>query len=360
MENKKFEMENLVIKLFKKKFKNKKILIFGNSGFVGSWLSVAFKFFGANILGISLKMQNTNYLSNTSTFKKNIKTINCDLKNLKKFENKIKKFKPQIVIHLASQPIVKISFLDAIKTYETNVMGTVNVLEILRKIPSIKKILVFTSDKVYSNNKKKLLTEASSLGGLDPYSASKSAQDIISQSYGHNFFKNQQMIILRSGNIIGGGDWSNDRIIPDIIRSYLNNQILKIRSINSTRPWIHICDVINAIFLILIKKNSINTKNLIFNLSPNKKNQVSVKKILFLIKNNTIIKDIKIKIVRNNLKEKKYLHISSYKALNNLNWKTKLNLIESLKHTVKFYLLSKDKIYDGANKQIKEFFLNKV
>ena len=111
-------MENLVIKLFKKNFKDKRILIFGNSGFVGSWLSVALNFFGAKILGVSLKMHNTNYLSNTNTFKKNIKTINCDLKNLDKIEQNIKRFKPQIVIHLAAQPIVKIGFLDPIKTYE--------------------------------------------------------------------------------------------------------------------------------------------------------------------------------------------------------------------------------------------------
>ena len=353
-------MENLVIKLFKKKFKGKRILIFGNSGFVGSWLSVALNFFGANILGISLKMHNINYLSNTNTFKKNIKTINCDLKNLNKIEKNIKIFKPQIAIHLAAQPIVKVGFLDPVKTYETNISGTIKIFEILRKIPSIKKILVFTSDKVYSKNKKKLLTEDSLLGGLDPYSASKSAQDIISQSYGFSFFNNKQMIILRSGNIIGGGDWSNNRIIPDIIRSFLHKQILKVRSINSTRPWIHIFDVINAMLLILIKKDLKNQNNSIFNLSPHKKKQVSVKKILYLIKNNTVIKNIKIKIIKNNLKEKKYLHISSNKALKNLNWKTKLNLIESLKLTVKYYLLSKDKAYDEATKQIKDFFLKKT
>ena len=349
-------MESLVNQLFKKRFTNKRILIFGNSGFVGSWLSLSLKLFGAKILGISLQMSNVNYLSNTSDFKKNIKTINCDLKNLNKIEKNIKIFKPQIAIHLAAQPIVKVGFLDPVKTYETNISGTIKIFEILRKIPSIKKILVFTSDKVYSNNKKKLLTEDSLLGGLDPYSASKSAQDIISQSYGFSFFNNKQMIILRSGNIIGGGDWSNNRIIPDIIRSYLHKQILKVRSINSTRPWIHIFDVINAMLLILIKKDLKNQNNSIFNLSPHKKKQVSVKKILYLIKNNTVIKNIKIKIIKNNLKEKKYLHISSNKALKNLNWKTKLNLIESLKLTVKYYLLSKDKAYDEATKQIKDFF----
>ena len=210
--------------------------------------------------------------------------------------------------------------------------------------------------KAYLNDEKKILTEKSSLGGLDPYSASKSAQDIISQSYGFSFFKNAKMIILRSGNIIGGGDWADNRIIPDIVRSYLNKNILKIRSINSTRPWIHVFDVINAILLILSKKKFGNQENLIFNLSPKKMKQISVKQIIDLIQQNTVIKKIKVKKIKNNLKEKKYLHISSDKALKNLKWKTKLDLKNSLKLTINFYLLNKNKIYDEGTKQIKQFF----
>ncbi|MDC1129377.1 CDP-glucose 4,6-dehydratase [Candidatus Pelagibacter sp.] len=349
-------MESLVNQLFKKRFTNKRILIFGNSGFVGSWLSLSLKLFGAKILGISLQMSNVNYLSNTSDFKKNIKTINCDLKNLNKIKSDIVKFKPEIVVHLASQPIVKIGFSNPSETYETNVLGTIKILEIVRKISSIKKILIFTSDKVYSNNNK-MLTEKSALGGLDPYSASKSAQDIIAQSYGFSFFSKTKMIILRSGNIIGGGDWAKNRLIPDIVRSYLSKSVLKVRSFNSTRPWIHIFDVINAILLLLFKSNFKNKQNLIFNLSPKKTKQISVKKIVHLIQNTTAIKKIRIKKIKNNLKEKKYLHISSKKALTDLNWKTNLDLSESLKLTIDFYLLSKNKIYDEAINQLKKYFL---
>ena len=175
--------------MFKKKICNKKILIFGHTGFVGSWLSLSLNILGAKILGVSLKMPNKNYLSNNKKFIKKIKTINCDLKNLDKIENKIINFKPEIIIQLASQPIVKVGFIDPVNTYRTNISGTIKVLEIVRKIPTLKKILIFTSDKVYSNFEKKTLNENSKLGGLDPYSASKSAQDIISQSYGFSFFK---------------------------------------------------------------------------------------------------------------------------------------------------------------------------
>ena len=344
--------------LFRKYLKNKRILIFGNSGFVGSWLTLSLSFFDAKILGVSLKMGNKNYLSNSSKFKKKIRTLNCDLKNLDNIQSKIVLFKPEIIIHLASQPIVKIGYLNPKKTYETNVNGTIKILELARKIKTVKQILIFTSDKVYSNAENKTLTEGSKLGGLDPYSASKSAQDIIAQSYGYSFFQKTKMVILRSGNIIGGGDWAENRIIPDIVRSYLNKTVLKLRSVNSTRPWIHIFDVINAILLIITKKNKL-TQNTIFNLSPKIRKQISVKKIINLILNNTTITKIKMKKINNVIKEKKYLHISSNKAQTTIPWSTKLDLKIALKVTVNFYLLNRNKTYDEAIEQIRDYFSKK-
>tara|TARA_B110000902_G_C14269131_1_gene572501 strand:- start:1369 stop:2424 length:1056 start_codon:yes stop_codon:yes gene_type:complete len=344
--------------LFRKYLKNKRILIFGNSGFVGSWLTLSLSFFDAKILGVSLKMSNKNYLSNSLKFKKKIRTLNCDLKNLDNIQSKIVLFKPEIIIHLASQPIVKMGYINPKKTYETNVNGTIKILELARKIKTVKQILIFTSDKVYSNTENKTLTEGSKLGGLDPYSASKSAQDIIAQSYGYSFFQKTKMVILRSGNIIGGGDWAENRIIPDIVRSYLNKTVLKLRSVNSTRPWIHIFDVINAILLIITKKNKL-TQNTIFNLSPKIRKQISVKKIINLILNNTTITKIKMKKINNVIKEKKYLHISSNKAQTTIPWSTKLDLKIALKLTVNFYLLNRNKTYDEAIDQIRDYFSKK-
>ena len=344
--------------LFRKYLKNKRILIFGNSGFVGSWLTLSLSFFDAKILGVSLKMSNKNYLSNSSKFKKKIRTLNCDLKNLDNIQSKIVLFKPEIIIHLASQPIVKMGYINPKKTYETNVNGTIKILELARKIKTVKQILIFTSDKVYSNAENKTLTEGSKLGGLDPYSASKSAQDIIAQSYGYSFFQKTKMVILRSGNIIGGGDWAENRIIPDIVRSYLNKTVLKLRSVNSTRPWIHIFDVINAILLIITKKNKL-TQNAIFNLSPKIRKQISVKKIINLILNNTTITKIKMKKINTVIKEKKYLHISSNKAQTTIPWSTKLDLKIALKVTVNFYLLNRNKTYDEAIEQIRDYFSKK-
>jgi len=182
-----------------KNLKNKKILIFGNTGFIGSWLSIALDLLDVKVLGVSLKMSNQNYVSNTSQFKKNIKTIYCDINNLDKIKNTIIGFKPEIIIHLASQPIVQKGFENPKKTFSTNIFGSIKIFEMIRKISSVKKIVIFTSDKVYQNDFK-TLNEKSNLGGLDPYSASKSCQDIISQCYNYSFL-NKKMVLIRSGNI---------------------------------------------------------------------------------------------------------------------------------------------------------------
>lgn len=333
--------------------KGKKILIFGNSGFVGSWLSVALHHFKSKVLGVSLKMNNKNYLSNTKEFYKNIKTLNCDINNLSKISKKIQKFSPEIVVHLASQPIVNEGYKDPLKTFNINLFGTIKIFELVKRIKSIKKVVVFTSDKVYFNNNKRL-SELSNLGGLDPYSASKSCQDILSQSYNFSFL-NKSMIILRSGNIIGGGDWGINRLIPDIINSIKNRQKVKIRSLNSTRPWLHILDVINGI-LMVIKRKLDDKKTKIYNLAPRKQNQVSVKKILNLMKKNTSLKSLRISVVKNKIKEKKYLKLTSNKIFKEMGWKSRLDLKDALDLTISLYLIEKNKLFDKTKKQIEDYF----
>lgn len=336
----------------KKIYNNKKVLIFGSTGFVGSWISIALKYLGANVLGISLRMNNQGYLSNTKEFNSNIQNIYCDINNLSKIKNKIKSFRPEIVIHLASQPIVSEGYDRPLKTFDTNIMGTINILECIKEIKTIKKIIIFTSDKVYKNDYS-ILKENSSLGGQDPYSASKSCQDMISQSYAYSFLKNK-ITILRSGNIIGGGDWGKNRLIPDIVQSIKQNKKVKIRSLNSTRPWIHILDVING-FLLIINQKKISSLYEIYNLASKNKRVITVGKILKIVKKNKYIKKLQIDKIKNQIKEKKYLQLSSDKITKKLGWKPKIKIDEMINLSFEIYFSKKNILYRNVENQIIKF-----
>ena len=334
-------------------FTNQKILILGNTGFVGSWLSVTLKEFGGNVLGISLKMKDKRYLSNTAMFKKKINTFYCDINNLKKLKKKILNFKPNIVIHLASQPIVIDGYKKPVQTFNTNILGTINLFEVIKDINSLKKIIIFTSDKVYKNNYK-ILKENSNLGGQDPYSASKSCQDIISQCYHYSYLK-KEMYILRSGNIIGGNDWGKNRLIPDIIHSIKKSKAVNIRSMNSTRPWIHVLDVISA-FVLLIKRKR-KSKNLsIFNIAPSNKKRISVQNIITQLKKNNYTKNIKVKKIANLIQEKKYLQISPSKIKKELNWSSKINIKRAIELSLEIYFTNYNDLYNKIKIQIKNYF----
>lgn len=349
------------LNFFKKKIKGKRILITGNTGFVGSYLSITLALIGAKVLGYSLKMKNKNFLSNTTEFKKKIRTINADITEIKKYYKKINLFKPEIIIHLAAQPLVNESYIYTSKTYKTNIMGTIELMELCKKIKNIKHILVFTSDKVYKNLEGDHLRESSKLGGIDPYSASKSSQDIITNSYKQSFFKKKLNVsIIRAGNIIGGGDWNLSRLVPDIYMSIYNKNKLAIRNPNAIRPWQHILDVIDAIIIILIKnKKRINLDTNIFNIGPNLSSNIRVidlvKKIKKISKNdnfNYLIKKIK-------FKETKILRLSNLHIKKRLGWFPRLNINQSVNLTNIWYdkfFKDKKKIFRFTESQIVDFF----
>ena len=343
-------------------FRGKKIFITGHTGFKGSWLTYLLYLSGAKIAGYSLKPKNKHDNFYLFGLDKKIKNYYNDVRDEKDLKNKIKKFNPDIIFHLAAQSLVKESFETPKFTFTTNVIGTLNILEISRKIKNIKSIIIVTSDKCYKNyERKKGYKEDDEIGGVDPYSASKAASENLFYSYLKSFFEskiNVGLVSVRSGNVIAGGDWSKDRIIPDLIKSIMFKKDFIVRSPNSIRPWMHVFDSING-YLILSKKIYGNNKlNGSWNFGPNN-NNVMVKEIV-----NKIIKFIGIKkkvLVKKNkkIKETNALNLDTQKSRKFLNWRPKLTLTQTLRNTAEWYLIyMKDKkdILKISEKQIQNFF----
>ena len=221
------------MKNFQKIFKNKKIFITGNTGFTGSWASFWLQRIGANLLGFSL-LPNTNpSLFKVLNLNDSMKTIYGDICNYNLLKKTLIDFQPDLILHLAAQPLVSQSYDEPLETFNTNIMGTANILEISRYIRNLKGVLCVTTDKVYKNNdNKRKFIETDMIGGIDPYSASKSAAEIIIESYVKSYFNDKSTLpvinVARGGNIIGGGDWSKNRIIPDYVRSITTQKPLNI------------------------------------------------------------------------------------------------------------------------------------
>jgi CDP-glucose 4,6-dehydratase len=260
-------------------WKNKRILITGHSGFVGAWLFHYLNKKKIQVFGISLKPEKKtlHYLLGHN---KNKNSYTCDINNFSKLEKIIKKIRPNIIVHLAAQSLVIESVNQPINTYKTNIFGTLNILTIIKKYSFIKSSIFFTSDKIYENNSSKnKFNESHKLNGDDPYSGSKAASEIVINSYKKTFLLDKNVIVLRAGNIVGGGDYAKYRIIPDIIRSCINKKTLQIRNSKATRPWQHVLDVISAIIKILEKTYYKKSYHEIFNIGNNTKS-ISVSAVL--------------------------------------------------------------------------------
>ena len=302
--------------------------------------------------------------------KKKIFNTFGDILDYRKLNLAIKKAQPQILFHLAAQPLVSESFIKPKITINTNVNGTLNVLESIREIKSIKSVVIITSDKCYQNNEiKRGYRETDRLGGDDPYSASKAAAEIIFNAYlKSNFFNLKKLGIAtaRAGNVIGGGDWSKDRLIPDCMRSWVKKKSVKIRNPNSTRPWQHIFDVINGYLTLAVKlKKNKKLHGEAFNFGPNMSKNYKVREILK--KSKKIWPSIKWKISKEkNFKENFLLNLNNTKAKKVIKWRPILDINKSIKLTIEWYKYysssNKKKIITKSLDQIKDFekILNKV
>jgi CDP-glucose 4,6-dehydratase len=234
-------------------WQNKKVLVTGHTGFKGSWLSLWLQKLGANVAGIALAPSSNPNLFELAGVFDGMQSTFADINDLANLKSLIKDFRPDIVIHMAAQALVRPSYADPVETYQTNVMGTMHVLEAIRECDSVKAAIMVTTDKCYDNKEWDWpYREQDALGGHDPYSSSKACAEILIDSYRRSFFCDSDVAIasVRAGNVIGGGDWSEDRLIADIIRAKQKGQPLKVRYPNAIRPWQHVLEPLSAYLLL--------------------------------------------------------------------------------------------------------------
>ena len=346
-------------------FKNKKIIITGHTGFKGSWLSLWLKILGAKIIGLSINVPSKP--SHFTAIKLQNKIIHkkIDIRNLKFLKKIFKKYQPDYVFHLAAQSIVKKSYSDPIYTWETNTIGTLNVLESLKEVKKKCIAVLITSDKSYKNLEiKRGYNENDILGGKDPYSASKASAELAIQSYISSFFPLEKTKVLigiaRAGNVVGGGDWSENRLIPDCVRSWSKNKKVLIRNPKSTRPWQHVLEAVGGyLFLALSLKKRKKLHGEVFNFGPNNAKNYNVIFLVKMMRKNW--KKISWKVAnkrKRSFYESNLLKLNCNKARTYLKWKSILSFKETISMVAnwyKNYYSKPKKIYETSFNQIKEY-----
>lgn len=350
--------KNILLKNF---YKNKNILVIGANGFKGSWLSLILKNFGANVYGIGINKKEYIF-SKIIKINELINYKNLNINNEKKLKNYIIKVNPDIIFHLASESLVAECNYDPKNAFNTNVLGLVKFLEIFKTRKKNKKIIlnIITSDKCYSPQAKKEYLENDSLGGHDIYSASKSCQEIVVKSYYESFFKKNKNIVLttfRAGNVIGGGDYSPNRLFPDIARSLTNTSKVKIRSPKSTRPWQHVLDCLNGYVNTVIYCDKKNLKFSNWNIAPTYKSMSVKKIILFLISRGQFNKN-KFVFVKNSINESLHLNLSNKKITRLTTWKNKFNFKNTVIETINEY--KEIEKYKNKHLLLLKFINNKI
>ncbi|UNC93635.1 CDP-glucose 4,6-dehydratase [Candidatus Contubernalis alkaliaceticus] len=244
-------------------FRDKRVLVTGHTGFKGSWLSLWLHMLGAEVTGYALPPEREQDHFNLLGLDNIIHSVEGDIRDLSCFINTVEEFQPEFLFHLAAQPLVRLSYEEPKLTFDTNIAGSVNILEACRQVPSIRTLIYVTSDKCYKNQEWIWgYRENDELGGHDPYSASKAAAEIVFQSYLACFFNTNDRLgaaSVRSGNVIGGGDWAQDRIVPDCIRALQEKQPVVLRNPGSTRPWQHVLEPLGG-YLFLATRLHENSK----------------------------------------------------------------------------------------------------
>jgi len=365
MEFTKSTLENMAMnmkKIFNNTFENKVVFLTGHTGFQGSWLTLWLKLLGAKISGFSQEPPTNPSMFKILELEKKIKHNVGDIRDQKSLEKILKRSKPDYVIHLAAQALVRDSYTKPLETFDTNIMGTANLLQSIRNLDSMKACIIMTSDKCYDNSiPNRAHKETDPMGGFDPYSASKGASELVIASYRNSFFNNKQseqkISTVRAGNVLGGGDWAKDRLIPDSVASLSKRKKILIRNKNSIRPWQFVLEPLSGILWLIVKMNSTSKKfNQSWNIGPNKKNHVNVQEIVEKISQNWKGTSWTSMNTKNNQPhESKYLKLDVTKANSVLKWKNIYDIDETIKETIswyKSYYTNKSSMYELSINQI--------
>ncbi len=342
-------------------FNNKKILVTGHTGFKGTWICKILTNTGAKVTGFALKPPTVPSLFEISGIEENMNSVIGDIRDYPSLLKVFKEFKPEIVIHMAAQSLVRDSYKHPRYTYETNVMGTVNVLECVLKTDSVKSILIVTTDKVYRNNEWEWgYRENDPLEGYDPYSNSKSCSELVTQSYKNSFFSNGKVAVstVRSGNVIGGGDFSKDRIIPDCVRAAAEKKKIIIRNPNSIRPYQHVLEPLN-VYLQIVQMQYDDIKYAgSFNVGPNESDCITTEQLVRLFCNKwgnglTWVN----KCDDNSLHEANVLRLDCSRIKNVFGWSPRWTIEKAVDKTIEWTrgYFNNENISEIMDRQIKEF-----
>lgn len=354
-----------MIKNFNNIYKGKRVLITGHTGFKGSWLSIWLKELGAEVIGYSLDpyTEKDNFI--LSNLSEKIVDIRGDLRDKEKLSEVFVKYKPEIVFHLAAQPLVRLSYDIPVETYEINVMGTINVMEEIRKTPETKVGILITTDKCYENKEQIWgYRENEPMGGYDPYSSSKGAVEIAINSWRRSFFNpkdydkhGKSIASVRAGNVIGGGDWAKDRIIPDCIRALEEDKVIDIRMPKAIRPWEHVLEPLSG-YLLLGQKMLENSGKYCegYNFGPTLDAIVSVWDVATMVTKFYGSGELKDCSNTNAPHEANLLLLDISKARFELNWKPTLTIENSIELTTEWYrrYINED-VYKLCLEQIDKF-----
>jgi len=356
-------------KYFRDIYKNKKVLITGHTGFKGSWLSLWLTELGASVIGYSLESPTEPNLFEAINLKDIITQIIGDVRDEEHLTSVFEKYQPEFVFHLAAQPLVRTSYKEPKLTYETNVMGTVNILEAVRRTKSVRVCVIITSDKCYENKEGVYgYRETDPMGGYDPYSSSKGCAELVTSAYRKSFFNPEDygkthdvtLSSVRAGNVIGGGDWGEDRLIPDCVRALSQKKEIVIRNPQATRPWQYVLEPLSGYLLLggLMHEEGAKYSNP-WNFGPNDESIITVEELVKLVIKHWGSGAYTID-TSSHPHETGFLKLDASKARALLGWKPIYDVYEAAEKTINWYKIfyngmRKEKLYEFTVEEIMEY-----